>query len=74
MTHYTDEQLSGLIREDCVHRNVYTDPEIFDLEMERIWKKAWIYVGHDSQVKQPGDYFGSCAAATTVTYSTLTVH
>ena len=59
MTHYTDEQLSGLIREDCVHRNVYTDPEIFDLEMERIWKKAWIYVGHDSQVKQPGDYFAT---------------
>ena len=57
--HYTDEQLTGLIREDCVHRNVYTDPEIFDLEMERIWNKAWIYVGHDSQVKQPGDYFAT---------------
>ena len=59
MTHYTNEQLAGLIRQDSVHRNVYTDPEIFDLEMERIWNKAWIYVGHDSQVKQPGDYFAT---------------
>jgi phenylpropionate dioxygenase-like ring-hydroxylating dioxygenase large terminal subunit len=59
MKHYTDEQLAGLIREDRVHRNVYTDPEIFDLEMERIWKKAWVYVGHDSQVKQQGDYFAT---------------
>ncbi len=59
MTHYTNEQLAGLIREDSVHRNVYTDPDIFDLEMERIWNKAWIYVGHDSQVKQQGDYFAT---------------
>ncbi len=39
-----------------IHRKVYTDPEIFDLEMERIWGKAWIYIGHDSQVPNPGDY------------------
>lgn len=59
MSHYTDEQLAGLVRQDSVHKTVYTDPEIFDLEMERIWNKAWIYVGHDSQVKQPGDYFAT---------------
>ena len=59
MTQYTDEQLAGLVREDSVHRNVYTDPEIFDLEMERIWNKAWVYVGHDSQVKEPGNYFAT---------------
>ena len=59
MAHYTDNQLAGLIREDCVHKKVYTDPEVFDLEMERIWNRSWIYVGHDSQVKQPGDYFAT---------------
>jgi len=59
MTHYTDDQLAGFIREDSVNKRVYTDPEIFDLEMERIWNKSWIYIGHDSQVKQPGDYFAT---------------
>ena len=59
MAHYTDNQLAGLIREDCVHKKVYTDPEVFDLEMERIWNRSWIYVGHDSQVKKPGDYFAT---------------
>ena len=30
--------------------------EIFGLEMERIFSKVWVYVGHESQVANPGDY------------------
>lgn len=59
MRAYSDEQLSALVRDDCVHRSVYTDPAIFELEMERIWGRAWIYVGHESQVRDPGDYFAT---------------
>jgi phenylpropionate dioxygenase-like ring-hydroxylating dioxygenase large terminal subunit len=59
MTNYSDEHLGDLIRNDKVHRDVYTDPLIFDLEMERIWGRAWIYVGHESQVKKAGDYFAT---------------
>ncbi len=62
MTHYSEEQIAALIKEDRVHRDVYTDPAIFDLEMERIWGRAWIYVGHESQVRQPGDYFSTSIA------------
>src|SRR5690606_3410817 len=43
-------------RSDSVHKRVYTDPELFQLEMDRIYGQAWIYVGHESQVKNPGDY------------------
>lgn len=59
MQHYTNDELASLVRKDCVHKKVYTDPEVFDLEMERIWNRSWIYVGHDSQVKKPGDYFAT---------------
>lgn len=52
----TNETLAGLVRPDSVHKRLYTDPEIFALEMERIYGQAWIYVGHESQVKAPGDY------------------
>jgi phenylpropionate dioxygenase-like ring-hydroxylating dioxygenase large terminal subunit len=48
--------LEGLVEPDRVHRDVYTDPEVFELEMERLWSRTWIYVGHASQVPQPGDY------------------
>ena len=49
-------ELSALVREDSVHKRVYTDPEIFRLEMQRIYGQAWVYVGHESQVKNTGDY------------------
>jgi benzoate/toluate 1,2-dioxygenase subunit alpha len=48
--------LERLIEPDRVHRDVYTDPEIFQLEMERLWSRTWVYVGHTSQVPQAGDF------------------
>src|SRR5438067_9510467 len=50
------DALARLIEPDRVHRDVYTDPEIFQLEMERLWSRTWIYVGHTSQVREPGDF------------------
>jgi len=48
--------IRALVRDDAVHRDVYTDKEIFRLEMETLWAHAWVYVGHTSQVPNPGDY------------------
>ena len=55
--------LRALVRDDAVHRDVYIDPEIFQLEMERLWARTWIYVGHTSQVPAPGDYITCDIAA-----------
>ena len=46
-----------LVEPDRVHRSTYTDEAIFELEMERIFHKVWTYVGHESQVKNVGDYW-----------------
>ena len=54
-----DAELARLIAPGRVHRRLYTDPAIFDLEMERIFDAAWVYVGHESQIKKPGDYFAT---------------
>jgi benzoate/toluate 1,2-dioxygenase subunit alpha len=48
-----------LVQEDRVHRSVYTDPALFELEIKRIFEKTWIYVGHESQVPNAGDYFST---------------
>ena len=36
---------------------LYTDPEIFASEKEKIFSRTWQVVGHASQVSHPGDYF-----------------
>jgi phenylpropionate dioxygenase-like ring-hydroxylating dioxygenase large terminal subunit len=53
---YTTDEIAKLVEPTRVHKNVYIDPDIFDLEMEKIWGKSWVFVGHTSQVKNPGDY------------------
>jgi benzoate/toluate 1,2-dioxygenase subunit alpha len=50
------DEINKLVEPGRVHRRVYTDPDLFELEMERIFGRAWLYVGHSSQVRQPGDY------------------
>jgi phenylpropionate dioxygenase-like ring-hydroxylating dioxygenase large terminal subunit len=46
----------GLVEPDRVHRWCYVDQQIFEAELDRIFHRTWIYIGHESQVKKPGDY------------------
>ena len=45
-----------LIEHDRVHGSLYTDPAIYQAELERIWYRTWVYVGHVSEVPEPNDY------------------
>ena len=48
--------VAELIERDRVHGSLYIDPEIFERELERIWYRTWVYVGHVSEVPEPNDY------------------
>jgi len=48
--------LDQLVQPDRVHRKVYTEPSIFELEMEHIFEATWVYCGHASQVALPGQF------------------
>ena len=50
------ETIRSLVHRDHVHRSLYLDPDVFDLEMARIFGRTWVYVGHDSLVPNAGDY------------------
>jgi nitrite reductase/ring-hydroxylating ferredoxin subunit len=45
-----------LVQDDRVHASLYTDPRIFDDEMERIFRRGWVFVGHDSEIPGAGDF------------------
>lgn len=48
--------VQDLVRDDAVHRDVYTSPAVFDAEMKTLFLNTWVYVGHASQVAGPGDF------------------
>ena len=39
-----------------VHRSSMTSPDLYELERQRIFDKCWLYLGHESEVPNPGDY------------------
>jgi phenylpropionate dioxygenase-like ring-hydroxylating dioxygenase large terminal subunit len=54
--HASGVDLGALVEDGRVHRDVYVDPGIFELELDRIFSTTWVYVAHASEIPQPGDY------------------
>jgi p-cumate 2,3-dioxygenase alpha subunit len=52
----------SLVDEDAEHhrfrvnRSTMTSPEVLREEVKRIFHRSWLYVGHESEVRNPGDY------------------
>src|SRR3954463_1125421 len=42
-----------------VDRSMFSDPEIFQVELERIFARCWNFVAHESQIPNPGDFWAS---------------
>jgi phenylpropionate dioxygenase-like ring-hydroxylating dioxygenase large terminal subunit len=45
-----------LVQDDRIHASLYTDPRIFADEMERIFHRGWVFVGHASEIPSAGDF------------------
>jgi phenylpropionate dioxygenase-like ring-hydroxylating dioxygenase large terminal subunit len=39
-----------------VSRELYTNQEIYQQELEQIYQRCWLFIGHESQVPNPGDF------------------
>lgn len=46
----------GHVRQGMIPAHIYNDEEIYRLERDRLFSRAWIFAGHESEVPLPGDY------------------
>ncbi len=51
------QAVMALVRDTEIHKDCYIDDEIFALEMTHLFANTWVYVGHASQIANPGDYY-----------------
>ena len=39
-----------------IDRGIFTSRDIFEEEQECIFTRAWLFIGHESQIPEPGDF------------------
>ena len=58
--HYDAERIEALCGgyrgAGPLQRPFYTSPEIFNADMDRIWRRHWLYAGHSCLIPEPGDW------------------
>ena len=52
---------SGMVdlRRGEISREIFVNEDIYAEEQERVFARAWLHVGHESQIPRPGDYLVS---------------
>ena len=53
-----DRSLRSLfdVERGLVGREVYVNEEIYQMELEQIFGRCWLFLGHESQIPNPGDF------------------
>lgn len=48
--------LADLVQQDRVHTSLYTDPALFEQEMDKVFSSTWVWVAHASEIPEAGSY------------------
>jgi len=49
-------RLRGRNPETALERDFYCSPEDYQVDLDMIWYRDWLFVGHDCEVLNPGNY------------------
>jgi phthalate 3,4-dioxygenase subunit alpha len=50
------EQVLRDVRRGMIPAHIYNDRELFEMERDRLFSRAWLFVAHESEIPQDGDY------------------
>jgi len=50
------QRAADLVLEDRVHKDLYSDAEIFEEELDRVFNNTWVWVAHESEVSGKNNY------------------
>lgn len=71
MVHSNQIDVAGLFdrNDGTMDARIYSDPEIYNLEMEKIFARSWLFLGHEGQFPKFGDYLVTTMAEDSVIVS-----
>lgn len=50
------QKAADMVEEGRVHKALYSDPEIFEEELDKVFQNTWAYIGHESEVPDAGSF------------------
>jgi nitrite reductase/ring-hydroxylating ferredoxin subunit len=50
------EEMKESIKDGIIPAGIFNDKEIYEMEIEQIFARKWILLGHESEIAEPGDY------------------
>lgn len=50
------QSMEGDLAAGLIPLRIFNDADIFELELRRIFARSWVFIGHETEIPNPGDY------------------